>query len=174
MAKIKADRQGDVVLIHSLRSIDSLLSKAKIKPEKRDSRGRLVLAEGEVTGHAHVIDAPKGAFLYRERGKNQFGATEELLLVVQETQVQRGQLIEGQVIQTMPAGSIRFRQSDGTVLRFKPSDITIREGVGVVVNRAYTPVKHDEHDAIPLSKGVYNVRQQETMVSPTRRMRVAD
>ena len=45
----KPQRQGDVLLIPT----DSIPEGTK--PAKRDSRGRLVLAEGEVTGHAHVI-----------------------------------------------------------------------------------------------------------------------
>lgn len=42
-------RQGDVLLI----PVDTIPEGAK--PVARDTRGRLVLAEGEVTGHAHAI-----------------------------------------------------------------------------------------------------------------------
>lgn len=34
-----------------------------MKKLERDSRGRVILAEGEVTGHAHAIEAP-GAELF--------------------------------------------------------------------------------------------------------------
>jgi len=44
-------RQGDV-LIRRIAAIP-----ADVKPVARD-RGRIVLAYGEVTGHAHAIDAP--------------------------------------------------------------------------------------------------------------------
>jgi hypothetical protein len=44
----KLYRQGDVLLRRTH-------SKAKGKPVARDDRGRIVLAEGEVTGHAHAI-----------------------------------------------------------------------------------------------------------------------
>lgn len=49
--KTQTYRQGDVLLIR----VGSL--PASTAPIERD-RGRLVLAYGEVTGHAHVIDAP--------------------------------------------------------------------------------------------------------------------
>jgi hypothetical protein len=43
-------RQGDVLI----RSVDVLPKGLKAVP--RDGRGRLVLAEGEATGHAHVVE----------------------------------------------------------------------------------------------------------------------
>lgn len=49
-------RQGDVLVVRD--------DEAKIEGEKQArARGRLVIAEGEVTGHAHAIDAG-GAVLY--------------------------------------------------------------------------------------------------------------
>ncbi|SRR5260221_14753165 len=45
-------RQGDVLLI----KVDEIPADAK--PVKRDA-GRIVLAYGEVTGHAHAIKTPK-------------------------------------------------------------------------------------------------------------------
>lgn len=44
-------QQGDV-LIETVSSIPSTAKKAQ-----RDGRGRLILAEGEVTGHAHAISS---------------------------------------------------------------------------------------------------------------------
>lgn len=49
MTKRKPQRQGDVLLI----PIGKV--PAGLKPVDRDKRGRIVLAEGEVTGHAHVV-----------------------------------------------------------------------------------------------------------------------
>jgi hypothetical protein len=46
-----SNQQGDVLLVKVDRLPDGL------KPAKRGERG-YVLAEGETTGHAHVIDAP--------------------------------------------------------------------------------------------------------------------
>lgn len=53
-------RQGDVLI----RAIADTEVPAELKPVERD-RGRVVLAYGEVTGHAHAITAP-GARLFRE------------------------------------------------------------------------------------------------------------
>ena len=44
-------RQGDVFI----EEINEVPANLKLKKGKRDERGRIVLAEGEVTGHAHAI-----------------------------------------------------------------------------------------------------------------------
>lgn len=49
-------RQGDILLV----KVDKL--PADVKPVKRDA-GRIVLAYGEVTGHAHAITATRVKFL---------------------------------------------------------------------------------------------------------------
>lgn len=63
MAEATQVRQGDVFL-------DPVAPKSLpkgLRPVARDSRGRLVLAEGEVTGHAHaILDAD--AVLYEAAG----------------------------------------------------------------------------------------------------------
>lgn len=46
-------RQGDIAILR----ID-VLPAGEAKPVKRDARKRIVLALGEVTGHAHVITTP--------------------------------------------------------------------------------------------------------------------
>lgn len=53
-------RQGDVLLIR----VETIPAKAKT--EKRD-KGRIVLAKGEVTGHAHAI-ANRGVKVYEHEG----------------------------------------------------------------------------------------------------------
>ncbi|WP_254205723.1 hypothetical protein [Nocardia alni] len=50
-------RQGDVLIV-PLADEAVPASAARTAPEPRDSRGRLVLALGEVTGHAHAIAGP--------------------------------------------------------------------------------------------------------------------
>ena len=51
-------RQGDVLVMRAGKSFTLDTSKG---PAKRDARGRVVLAEGEVTGHAHAICEPNVA-----------------------------------------------------------------------------------------------------------------
>lgn len=52
-------RQGDVLLI----PIDLTSLPPRRTPEARDERGRLVLAHGEATGHAHAVTAPTAELL---------------------------------------------------------------------------------------------------------------
>ncbi|MEU9607474.1 hypothetical protein [Streptomyces sp. NPDC048057] len=61
-------RQGDVLIAPvAEESVPAHL--ADVQGEPRDGRGRLVLALGEVTGHAHAVPSP--GRLVREQG--QFG-----------------------------------------------------------------------------------------------------
>jgi len=52
-------RQGDVLLVPIL---DSQLPEAVV-PLARDARGKLVLALGEATGHAHAVSTPDADLL---------------------------------------------------------------------------------------------------------------
>ncbi|MGW6728504.1 hypothetical protein ACWF9G_21605 [Nocardia sp. NPDC055029] len=58
-------RQGDVLIVPLTESAVPDSARAA-HGEKRDGRGRLVLALGEVTGHAHAIPGP--GRLMREAG----------------------------------------------------------------------------------------------------------
>jgi len=54
-------RQGDILIIPTTQVPEGL------KPIKRDKHNRLILAEGETTGHAHAIQAaPATLFQYNE------------------------------------------------------------------------------------------------------------
>ncbi len=163
-----ADRQGDVTLVHTDMDPDMVLAgqaRFKVAPIK----GRIVLAEGEVTGHAHTMP-PKGVTFLKPNNL----PTGHSLLVVTETTVERGSLLEGEVIGTMPGGTIRFKCTDGTVMRFARTDVEVKPGVGVKVKRAYTPLTHDEHDGIPVGVGVYTVMQHQTADARAVRRLVAD
>ncbi|MFC8093465.1 hypothetical protein [Streptomyces sp. NPDC057301] len=60
-------RQGDVLIVPVLE--DAVVARAlEDSGEPRDGRGRLVLALGEVTGHAHAVQGP--GRLVRERGES--------------------------------------------------------------------------------------------------------
>lgn len=59
-------RQGDILLV----SI-SEAEMERTQPQKRDSQYRIVLATGESTGHAHVIDSPHAA-LYGDKLEERF------------------------------------------------------------------------------------------------------
>lgn len=164
---MKAYRQGDVILL----AIPPLAEneQRQFLSRKPNSKGHLVLAEGEVTGHAHVLEKTRGVeLLHTTAGDG------SALLVVKEATVKRGDFIEGKVIGTMPGGTIRFQQTDGNVIRFRPGDITMRGDAGVVVNLDYHPLRHDEHDAIPVPPGTYEVIQEHTADAMMQRRRVED
>jgi hypothetical protein len=54
-------RQGDVLIVPVAEDAVSEAA-ATWQPARRDARGRMVLALGEVTGHAHAIAAPGALF----------------------------------------------------------------------------------------------------------------
>lgn len=161
-----AYRQGDVTLIKIPRADGQNSTDFQKKPNKK---GQTVLAEGEVTGHAHVMDKDVTK-LFTGDGL----PTGHSILVVTETTVAEGSFIEGKVIETMKDGTIRFKQSDGVIMRFLPTDITVKGDTGVIVNRAYSPLTHDEHDGIPVGKGTYRVIQHQTVTATRRRAIVND
>lgn len=163
-----ADRQGDVTLVHTDKVPATVLASARASEMVKPIKGRIVLAEGEVTGHAHVLN-PKGVTFLKPSNL----PTGHSLLVVTEATVERGSLIEGKVLSTMPGGTIRFQLVDGTVMRFAPSDIEVVKQ-GAKVKRAYTPLTHDEHDGIPVGVGVYTVMQHQTADARAVRRLVQD
>lgn len=57
-------RQGDVMLVR----VDSIPKTAQRAPAKN---GRVILAEGEATGHSHSIDASKAA-LFIDKNEQMF------------------------------------------------------------------------------------------------------
>jgi hypothetical protein len=56
-------RQGDVLLV---RTGSRELDDARLIPR---NHGRIILAEGEATGHAHAIDSPEAVLLELEEGE---------------------------------------------------------------------------------------------------------
>lgn len=68
-------RQGDFLLIKTHEAVPS-----DAKPEPRDSRNRVVVGEGEVTGHAHAIVETDVA-IYELDGKRWLVANEPCNLV---------------------------------------------------------------------------------------------
>ena len=67
-------RQGDVLLV----KVDEPPADARTVP--RDGRGRFVLAEGEATGHAHVVAGPEAQLVTQEQA-------DELYLLVHGDEV---------------------------------------------------------------------------------------
>lgn len=70
-------RQGDV----SVRRIHAPMRPLEIK---RQDNGRVVLAYGELTGHAHVLDRPENVTLMEDKKGNLFLSVRQEAAVVHE------------------------------------------------------------------------------------------
>jgi len=80
-------RQGDVLLVRLEQTPEEFLerSQRRIDPVPRES-GRLVLAEGEATGHAHVIESDDAELFLEDQHLLDPGEAAELYLLVQGTE----------------------------------------------------------------------------------------
>lgn len=158
-------RQGDVTLVQvetETRGANHGLKK------KAEANGRVILVAGEQTGHNHEMVMEVAEVFADTRLP-----TGHQTLVVKEPTVNKGDFIEGRVLETLKDKSIRFQRTDGLIMRFMPSDIEIHHN-GAKVLRAYSPLMHPEHDAVPVSPGTYRVIQHHTVTSRGRRQIVAD
>lgn len=102
---MKMMRQGDVLLI----KVDSIPKAAK----RVKSKGRIILAYGEVTGHAHAIPASAAALL--EYGDEKLGTIERYLDVKRAT-----------VLRHEEHGSIQIEPGQYQVIRqreYSPEEI---------------------------------------------------
>lgn len=159
-----ADRQGDVTIVHEpLMDPATVLAQYgqhKVGPLK----GRIVLAEGEVTGHAHALKE-KGVVHLRPPHL----PAGQSLLVVNETEFAKGDLIDGTVLETMDNGTMRFKKTDGVVIRFPMNYVQLKGKAGVKVLKGFSLLKHDEHDALPVAHGVFTVVRPQQMDAQQQR-----
>lgn len=150
-------RQGDVLVVPAAAVPDGAT------PLEREG-GRVVLAHGEVTGHAHAISAPK-AQLFRFEDNGGGGGffrppTEKTFL-----QVGEGELRFAEVV--APAGAkVDERSPVERLLGDAEEAPATRTAPGVAL-------RHEEHAPIPLPPGDYQViRQRE--YDPEKSRLVAD
>lgn len=145
-------RQGDVLVERV-----GLLPQ-KLTPVAREN-GRVILAHGEVTGHAHAI-----ADRATEKFKTESG--EEFLRVV-------GQKIKMRLhIERRWRSQVLVRHPKLGLIQFAEADVEI-EGTEAVINGDFGLLTHDEHHTHALPAGYYrNVRQSE--YNPEEIRRVAD
>lgn len=67
-------RQGDILLVPVAKLPDGLT-------EVPRESGKIILAEGEATGHLHAIEAPEATFLAKD-----LGSPEDRYLVIEEAE----------------------------------------------------------------------------------------
>lgn len=151
-------RQGDV-LIERVASLPSNLTKQK--PEA----GRIILAHGEVTGHAHAFDRKAATKFLTEKGEEFF----EVKGVTIHTELPLLRQWKNQVMVKHPHLG---------VLEFALSDVTVR-GDRVSIAGDFGLLTHDEHATHAIPAGFYKggsgngiVRQRE--YTPEAIRKVAD
>jgi hypothetical protein len=150
--------QGDVCLF---RIPDSI--KIDTSDEITAKNGRLILAEGEVTGHHHAIWDRNPPAMFREDGIGA-GVSEgdTAAMVASATK--------------MSVGTAKLYRDPAAVaeLMRNGSLLTDALAIGVlVVAKAPVVLRHDEHDAIRIPPGRYYVGGQQEWDSAQAR-RVAD
>lgn len=140
-------RQGDVA-IESISSLPAGLRKAPLED------GQVILAHGEVTGHAHIFDPSDATKLLGEGESEFFNVT--------------GRAIKA----TLPIvrrwrNQVMVNHPQLGVIEFNVDTITI-DGGNVVIDGEYGLLRHDEHHAHGIPKGLYaggaskgQVRQRE-------------
>jgi len=87
-------RQGDVLIIATDHIPDGAAT-------VRRDRGRVILAYGEVTGHAHAIDHPDATLLAHEALKDRF-------------------------LQVLAAGGVELRHEEHATITLPPGDYVVR------------------------------------------------
>lgn len=151
-------RQGDVGIVR----IDQLPASAiDVTPEDR-----IVLAYGEVTGHAHAI-APGEA---REYSMAQAGAAvRRFLSVVGSQKAESGRVIRR--TQTLIGEQLLLETNTGPVA-FASADV-VDAGATATPRADWSAVRHEEHDAHGLLGGLYEILAQREY-TPEAILNVAD
>jgi hypothetical protein len=146
-------RQGDVLI----RKVDALPDGLKEVP--RDAQGRIVLAEGEATGHFHAIDAPDAVFLAKD-----LADLEDRFLK-----------IEAEHASTIDAWKCQGVNGACWVPAYVPTADVEATGLSILGREdvAGEVLTHDEHLPLVIPAGNYSVVRQREYTSDAERY-VAD
>lgn len=148
-------RQGDV-LIERIAELPTTAVKQK---------GRVILAHGEVTGHAHTFDSTDAEKFTDDDGSEYFSV--------------KGRRIKARLkIVRVWRGQVMVNHPTLGVIEFAKDDVVL-EGEFVKIDGMFGLLKHDEHTAQGIRAGFYKggsdggkVRQRE--YSPKAILNVAD
>jgi hypothetical protein len=159
---VKTYRQGDVLILETAAAPTDAV-------EVPRDKGRIVLAYGEVTGHAHAIHGV-GATAVLDRD------TQARYLVVSDDAI--ATLRPLAFADPVDDESFRLQDASGIVLRFaKDSEFEARcaSAFGATLTLPGEVVQHEEHDAIVLPPATYALPgQREYTSADMAPMRVAD
>ncbi|HZT90326.1 MAG TPA: hypothetical protein VFA12_20465 [Stellaceae bacterium] len=138
-------------------AVEAIPKKAAKQP--RD-RGRVVLAYGEVTGHAHAIKTEGAVLLRTDDGEQYLDVAGDFSGPVGGVIVERDET--SVTVTTERQGRVKFALAD------------IDEVAGVVIpKRPWSPLVHEEHTAHAIPAGKYR-RPAQREYSPAEIRNVAD
>ena len=127
-------RQGDV----AIQRIDSLPRNLKLVDREA---GRVILAHGEVTGHAHAFLGADTKKFTDEQGREFFDV--------------RGQPIRANLpIMRRWKSQVMVNHPEHGIIEFAETDVQVI-GDRVVVDGSFELLKHDEHHAHGVPSGLY-------------------
>jgi hypothetical protein len=152
--------QGDVVLF---RVPDGLKLDTSDEVKPRDHR--LILAEGEVTGHHHAIWLQAAMFRDDALARELEAAPASLAATAK--------LVNGEQQQTQAAGTARlYRDPEAVRVLINQGELAHdRLAIGFLVVEGSVVLRHDEHDAVRIPPGRYYVGgQSEWDVAEERRV----
>lgn len=137
-------QQGDVEILRVPDSI-TINTNHEVKPRN----GRLILSEGEVTGHHHAI--LMRATMFREDGAGSGPPFPNAVVVPHNNALARG------------AGTARLYRDPAAVEALVRDRKLLREDLAIgflIVEGGPVTLRHEEHDAIRLGPGRYYVGGQ--------------
>ena len=141
-------RQGDVIFI----PIDEMPKGVKLV--ERDAQGRIVLARGESTGHAHcVLDDPATLFV-----KDDLDELADRFLAVE-----RGHIVDAPIYEARETGrtitTSHTERKSHKVSKTRGETCPVREVVQVGTAQAEgVLVTHEEHNTVVLEPGNWAIR----------------
>jgi hypothetical protein len=154
-------RQGDVILV-------PVTSIPKIAKKIARGNGCVVLAYGEVTGHAHAIHDKNATILAEPNGA-------QYLRVIAGDGVAIRPVAE---LEPVGLNAIRIQDASGLIIRMPLADAAeVRAALasGSTLTRPGSLVQHEEHDAIMIEPGLYALPgQREYTSADMAPVRVAD
>lgn len=151
--------QGDVILF---RVPDSLVIDTTDEIRPRDSK--LILAEGEVTGHHHAIWLRSPPAMFREDGAGSGVPADAAAKMVTKATTKRAAAVAAHLYRDPAAVAALVRAGELTT-------DTLAIGF-LIVGKAPVILRHDEHDAIRIPGGTrcYVGGQREWDVASERRV----
>jgi hypothetical protein len=151
-------RQGDVPCV----AVASIPVSAKAV--QRDN-GRVILAYGEVTGHAHALHGPGATLLVADDGGRYLAIAPEAETNLRPIAMQ----------EPCDDETIRVEDASGVVVRLQKAlyEDRVLAALGATLTLPGELLVHEEHDALVLAPGLYSLpgqREYQSKDMPARRV----